>query len=100
MATDVLWMRLGDSDDYHAFDGLDDVADVLAEVGIGEVDRYCLYGVSAPGFQGHNYISLYCGPDPGDGTAEASRELTNDELAELQLRLDHRHGAHATGAGR
>jgi hypothetical protein len=87
MTDDVVWMRLGDGDDYHAFVDLDAVADLLAEFGIGLVERYCLYGVCAAGFEGHNYISLYWGPDPGDGSAEASRELTDDELVELQRTL-------------
>lgn len=99
-ATDVIWMRLGDADDYHAHDDLDEVADVLAEVGVGEVDRHCLYGVSSSGFQGHNYISLYWGPDPSDGSAEASRELTDDELIELRRKLDDRHSALIKDSGR
>ena len=90
MADDVVWIRLGDDDDYHAFDGLDEIADLLAEVGIHEVERYGLYGVSAPGFRGHNYISLYWGPHPGDGSAEASRGLTEFELIVLQRMLDGR----------
>ena len=85
--TDVLWMRLGDGDDYHAFDGLGEVADLLADFGIEKVDRYVQYGVSATGFQGHNYISLYWGPNPGNGSAEASRELTDNELIELKVML-------------
>lgn len=99
MATDVIWMRLGDSDDYHAFDDLDEVADVLAEFGVDGVERHCLYGVSAPGFHGQNYISMYWGPDPGDGSAEASRELTDDELIELQSTLDARHIHYASEKG-
>jgi hypothetical protein len=90
MAIDVLWIRVGDSDDYHALDDLDAVADLLAEVGIGQVERYCLFGVCTAGFEGHNYISLYWGPDPGDGSAEASRELTDGELIELREELHRR----------
>lgn len=100
MTSDVIWMRLGDGDDYHAFDDLGEVADLLAECGIEEVDRYGLYGVSAPGFCGHNYISLYWGPDPEDGSAEASRELTGNELVELQMKLDDRRAAFARECGR
>lgn len=88
MTSDVLWLRLGDASDYEAFDDLDCVADLLAEFGIKAVSRYGLYGVSAPGFEGHNYISLYWGPNPGDGSAEASRELTDAELIELNRLLD------------
>jgi hypothetical protein len=58
---DVIWMRLGDADDYHSFDSLDEVADELTRIGIENIDRHCLYGVTAPGFEGHNYISLYWG---------------------------------------
>lgn len=84
---DVIWLRLGDADDYHAFDGLDDVAEALAESGVETIERLCLYGVRAPGFEGNNYISLYWGPDPGDGSAEASRELTDSELMTLAADL-------------
>ena len=97
MANDVIWMRLGDGDDYHALDDLDSIADVFAQFGIKEIEHYCLYGVTAPGFEGHNYISLYWGPDPDDGTAEASRELTDDELIELQKMLNHQHDVFANG---
>lgn len=86
--TDVIWMRLGDADVYHAFDGLDEVAEALAESGVETVERHCLHGVRAPDFEGNNYISLYWGPDPGDGSAEASRELTDSELMTLASDLD------------
>lgn len=85
--SDVIWMRLGDADDYHAFDGLDDVANKLADCGVESVERHCRFGVSAPGFEGNNYISLYWGPDPGDGSAEATRELTDAELLTLAAYL-------------
>ena len=100
MADDVLWIRLGDASDYEAFDDLDGVADLFAEFSIKEVSRYGLYGVSASGFRGHNYISLYWGPDPGDGSAEASRELTGEELMELNRLLDARHTAYVRWLGR
>ena len=86
--TDVIWMQLGDADDYHALDGLDDVAEVLAESGVQSVERHCRFGVRAPGFEGNNYISLYWGPDPGDGSAEATRELTDSELMKLAAYLE------------
>ena len=84
---DVIWMRMGDADDYHAFDGLDELAKSLAEGGVETVERHCLYGVRAPDFEGNNYISLYWGPDPGDGSAEATRELTDSELMTLAAEL-------------
>ncbi len=34
---DVIWLRLGDADDYHAFDGLNDVAEALVESGVETV---------------------------------------------------------------
>jgi len=93
----VIWMRVGDADDYHGFDHLDEVADELAVYSVLNIERYCRYGVSAPGFDGHNYISLYWGPDPGDGSAEASRELTDAEFCKLQVMLDQRHGLRDDG---
>lgn len=88
---DVIWLRLGDADDYHAFDGLNDVAEALVESGVETVERHCLYGVRTPGFEGNNYISLYWGPDPRDGSAEASRELTDSELMTLAADLGQPH---------
>ena len=84
---DVIWLRLGDADDYQAFDDLNDVAEALVESGVETVERHCLYGVRTPGFEGNNYISLYWGPDPRDGSAEASRELTDSELMTLAADL-------------
>ena len=44
-------------------------------------------GVCAHGFEGNNYISLYWGPDADDGTAEATRELTDSEMMTLAADL-------------
>ena len=38
--------------------------------------------------EGNSYISLYWGPDPGDGSAEATRELTDSELMMLAAELE------------
>jgi hypothetical protein len=87
---EVIWMRVGDEDDYHEFDTLEDAAQHLADFyQLDRIDRYTQYGVCAQGFIGHNYISLYWGaPDPGDGSAEASRELTDEEIEEINESLE------------
>lgn len=79
----VLWMRLGDGGEYESFDGMAEVADSLRESnvsGISKVDG----GISAPGYQGNNYISLYW------GTAESSdltNQLSEGEFDDLQNML-------------
>lgn len=85
---EVIWMRLGDGGEYEAHDDLDSVADTLAEFRVREIEPHCQYGVSASGFTGHNYISLYWGPNPGDDSAEASRDLTDEEIAGINKRLE------------
>lgn len=90
MASEVIWMRVGDEDDYHEFDTLEDAAQYLADCyRLERIDRYKKYGVCAEGFVGNNYISLYWGlPDPGDGSAEATRELTDEEIEEINESLE------------
>lgn len=86
---EVIWMRIGFEDGYHPFVTVEDVADYLAEFyGIERVARHNEYGVSADGFQGDNYISAYWGTDPKDGNAEMTNQLTEDEIAEINLSLE------------
>jgi hypothetical protein len=90
MATEVICLRAGDQDDYHEFDDLEEAAQYLADFyQLERIDRYKKYGVCAEGFAGHNYISLFWGPpEPGDGSAEATRELTDDEIEEINESLE------------
>ena len=59
-----LWVRAGDGDNYNDFDGLEEVADYLAEMS-GQPDPldWCNeYGVTSPEIsEAENYISLLLG---------------------------------------
>jgi hypothetical protein len=80
-----LWLRLGDADDYHDFDDLDAVIEHLKEMGVrGPAQRaYGMFGVTAPGFEDHNHISLYWGPE----VIAPVRSLSPDELKALNEAL-------------
>jgi hypothetical protein len=84
---EVIWMRVGDEDGYHAFDAVEDAAEYLGEFySIAAVERGPRFGVTTDGFTGLNYISMFWGLDDGD--ASAIRELADDELNELNESLD------------
>ena len=86
---EVVWMRVGDEDSYHPFDAIEDAAQYLGEFySLRHITYRDRFGVTAPGFEGNNYISLYWGTDPKDGSAEATRALTDDEIDEFNLSLD------------
>jgi hypothetical protein len=85
--SEVIWMRVGDSDSYRSFDSIQEAAEDLGESRIGYVERIVMssgYGVSAPGYEGWNFISLYWGTDK---SADMERELTDEEIAEINLSL-------------
>ena len=75
-------VRLGDSGDYEAFDTMEELAEHLDACRIGRLARHCKYGVTSPGYEGHNYISLYV----GDSITEPTRNLTDQELNLLNNR--------------
>ena len=79
----VIWMRLGDNCEYEDHDDLQSVADTLIEHGVHHVARLTRFGVTAPGFEGWDYISLYWGMD----ATEPERDLSKKELAELSRLL-------------
>ncbi len=82
---DRLWLRLGDNASYEHFGcDISALAGMMAEFRIAHVERCGRYGVSAPGFENCNYISLYW----GDKDAEAVRDLTDNELAKLNKELE------------
>lgn len=83
----VVWIRVGDAGDYVARGSLESAAAVLAANGVKQIHRHTRYGVWAEHFTGNNYISLYWGPNPGDGSAEADRELADEEIASVNLLL-------------
>ena len=82
-------MRVGDEDSYHPFDTIEEAAQHLGEFySIGQIIFRDRYGVTADGFEGNNYISLYFGTDPKDGSAEMTRALTDDDIDEFNLSLE------------
>lgn len=84
---EVIWMRVGDEDGYHAFDSVEDAAEYLGEFySLAAVERGPRYGVISGEFIGLDYISLYWGLDDED--AEAMRELNDTELNALNESLD------------
>ena len=84
-----LWVRAGDADNYNDFDGLQEVADYLAEMGAHDpLERCNEYGVTSPEYRGQNYISLFW----GDDDAQPIRSLTIDEQNEVN-RLLHSHSS-------
>src|ERR1700733_15089105 len=94
-APQVIWMRVGFEDTYRPFLTVEAIADHLADFyGIDRVPRHVgqdQHGVTAKGFQNHNYISLFWGTDPDDRSgekAELTRPLTDDEIEELNLSLE------------
>lgn len=80
-----LWIRCGDADNYNEFGiDLDAAAEYLDMLGVtAPVVRCNKYGVSADGFTGWNYVSLFW----GDNDAQPEREVTDAELTELNDRL-------------
>jgi hypothetical protein len=84
MTTTTLWVRAGDGDNYNPFDGLQEVADYLADMGATGPLEWCNnYGVTSPEFRGNNYISLFW----GDADAQPTRSLTTSEHDEINRLL-------------
>lgn len=77
--TPFIWVRLGDADNYNRFDDLADAAEYMALVGVKHVRRCQKYGVTANGFTGLNYISLFF----GDDEAQPTRDLSGKDVREV-----------------
>jgi hypothetical protein len=81
-----LWVRLGDQGDYEAYelpdsDGLEHVAALFAELGVGPLRRIDKYSVTDDrDYAGLNYISVFI----GDADAQPLRGLTRREFEELR----------------
>jgi hypothetical protein len=73
----LLWTRFGDHSDYNDHAELDNVAETLHELGVGQVTGHSGRSLFAPGFEGANYISLFW----GDGDAQIIRDTTWAERA-------------------
>jgi hypothetical protein len=79
------WVRLGDVSDYHCFDELDELADMMVEHRVFPTLRRAgqSYGLINDNFQGNNYVSCYL----GDAAANAGRPLSDPELKRLNTML-------------
>ena len=71
-----IWVRLGDTDNYHRFDDLTEAVEYMALFGVMHVHRTGKYGVATNEFTGHNYISLFY----GDGKAQPTSDLSNRDI--------------------
>ena len=81
---EYLWIRLGDGDTYENFgDDFSAGADCLRESGASLLQPCNNYGVTCPGYEGLNYISLYW----GDKQANPIRPLTTKELQVINLNI-------------
>jgi hypothetical protein len=76
-----VWVRLGDGDEYHSFDGPFEAGE---HVGQFTRDRHPVFqskGVTLGGFEGQNYISLYWGNQRSEPLARA--DLSPQERQEF-----------------
>jgi hypothetical protein len=78
----VIWIRMGDADDYHKCNDIDKVVSHLREHGVRGVLRCTDMGVTdGHTFSGLNYISLYWGDYKDAG--KPGMELADHELREI-----------------
>ncbi len=86
-AVGKVWMRLGDNDDYHSFDNMFDAGTELGTYlesrefqmkDLGSLSNGT--GICAPGFEGHNYISLFW----GDDDAQITKRHSQADLADFK----------------
>jgi hypothetical protein len=53
MTMQIIWVRLGDGDNYNRFDDLAEAAQYMVSFGVNHVERSGEYGVEANGLTGH-----------------------------------------------
>jgi len=83
-----VWMRMGDTDDYHDFDSMFEAGSELGGyfdstsglTRIPAVSKHGDYGVSVEPFTGDNYISLF----QGDNDAQPVKKLTQADIADFK----------------
>jgi len=81
---ELVWLRMGDSDDYEQFDNINDAAKSAAAFGVEADDlRWIRGGFEAEGFKGRNYVSIYI----GDDEADKIRDLTSSEKKNFERAL-------------
>jgi hypothetical protein len=74
--------RVGDQDDYHGVETLDEVAQAIRDAGVHDFD-VVRGGVVAHGYTGNNYISLY----HSASGYEHGHDLLAHEISDLRFRL-------------
>lgn len=75
----ILYARIGDADDYHDYDSLQELAEAIGGTPgfvSGPIEYANDLGVQCEGFRGNNYISAYYGTD----VENAVRGLDNAEV--------------------
>lgn len=79
-----LWMRLGDTGEYHRYDDIEGVAEAMREASVHgpfkmghPMSKGMLY---APGYEADNYISLFW----GDEHAEFVCNLNKNEMKHIE----------------
>lgn len=83
--TELVWVRAGDADEYNEFDSIAEAGEYLyAFKPCGPLERSIKYGLADDDcYTGQNYISLFW----GDKDAAPLREISDDELVELNALL-------------
>jgi hypothetical protein len=83
----MIWVRIGDGGSYESFGDLQEVIDLLNEIGAGRflswVDGGIGVGIETENYGGHDFISLY----HGDELADLRSHLLPDERAFVEDRL-------------
>ena len=81
---ELVWVRMGASDDYEQFDNINDAAKSAAAFGVEADDlRWIRGGFEVEGFKGRNYVSIYI----GDDEADKIRDLTSSEKKNFERAL-------------
>ena len=58
-----IFVRFGEAADYQSADSIAEIAEMMQEIGISSPYHPVHYGITAPGYTGQNYISLFWGKD-------------------------------------
>ncbi len=73
----MIYVRIGDAGDYVELSCLSELLEELKANGVvGPFTFYNAYGVTAPGYEGNNYISVYY----GTSVETPTKGLTAEEL--------------------
>ena len=78
---EYIWVRMGDASEYEHMSDLHEAGLLLMDYDIRpETIQAIKNGITAPGFEGRNYISLFW----GDQKTNLIRGLTDEEIEELK----------------